>query len=94
MDLLLPDEGRILDTKCGFGLCAAYVMKDITTEPAFGRDFKRRLESAEHSTWARYSPSVLLVSERYGWVRLEHEAVTSFRTTRHRPAPVRRSAAF
>ena len=42
MDLLLPDEGRILDIGCGFGLFAAYFAQ---TQP--GRPHRRRRPQRE-----------------------------------------------
>ncbi len=49
MDLLLPDEGRILDVGCGFGLFAAYFGLTQSGRQITGLDPNpRRIELAEH----------------------------------------------
>lgn len=47
MDLLLPDEGRILDIGCGFGLFAAYFAQTQPERRIFGVDpNERRIQMA------------------------------------------------
>jgi 2-polyprenyl-3-methyl-5-hydroxy-6-metoxy-1,4-benzoquinol methylase len=49
MDLLLPDEGRILDVGCGFGLFAAYFGQTQRARSIVGVDpDARRIKIAEH----------------------------------------------
>lgn len=49
MDLLLPDEGRILDIGCGFGLFAAYFAQTQPERRIVGVDPDvRRIELARH----------------------------------------------
>ncbi len=49
MDLLLPDEGRILDIGCGFGLFAAYFGQMHRSRRIVGVDpDARRIEMARH----------------------------------------------
>jgi 2-polyprenyl-3-methyl-5-hydroxy-6-metoxy-1,4-benzoquinol methylase len=49
MDLLLPDEGRILDVGCGFGLFAAYFGQTGTRREIVGVDpDARRVKLASH----------------------------------------------
>jgi len=49
MDLLLPDEGRILDVGCGFGLFAAYFGQTHPRRHIVGIDpDRRRVELARH----------------------------------------------
>jgi SAM-dependent methyltransferase len=49
MDLLLPDEGRILDIGCGFGLFAAYFGQTQPARRIVGVDPNaRRVEMARH----------------------------------------------
>lgn len=49
MDLLLPDEGRILDIGCGFGLFAAYFGQTQPARRIVGVDPNaRRIEMARH----------------------------------------------
>jgi SAM-dependent methyltransferase len=49
MDLLLPDEGRILDIGCGFGLFAAYFGQTQSERRIVGVDpDERRVEMARH----------------------------------------------
>ncbi len=49
MDLLLPDEGRILDIGCGFGLFAAYFGQTHPRREITGLDpNERRVEMATH----------------------------------------------
>lgn len=49
MDLLLPDEGRILDIGCGFGLFAAYFGQTQPRREILGLDpNERRIKMAEH----------------------------------------------
>jgi 2-polyprenyl-3-methyl-5-hydroxy-6-metoxy-1,4-benzoquinol methylase len=49
MDLLLPDEGRILDVGCGFGLFAAYFGQTQRARRIVGVDpNQRRVELARH----------------------------------------------
>lgn len=49
MDLLLPDEGRILDVGCGFGLFAAYFGQTQPARTIVGVDPNaRRIELARH----------------------------------------------
>ena len=49
MDLLLPDEGRILDIGCGFGLFAAYFAQTQPARRIVGVDPNaKRIELAKH----------------------------------------------
>jgi SAM-dependent methyltransferase len=51
MDLLLPDEGRILDVGCGFGLFAGYFGQTQPARSIFGVDpDARRIRMAERVT--------------------------------------------
>lgn len=64
MDLLLPDEGRILDIGCGFGLFAAYFGQTQPARRIVGVDPNaRRIDMARH------------VSDRVGLTANEFHAV-------------------
>jgi len=96
MDLLLPDEGRILDVGCGFGLFAAYFGQTHPRREIVGIDPNaRRIAMAE-----RVARSVLGASSKHRFLvgdvrdaRLEgpFDAVYMLDVMHHVPADAQRA---